>query len=212
MKKNALLFVLLLAATLFAQEDRYTKFMNEQLLGFDTASSVSSYQKLANSFERIASVEKAKWQPYYYASMCNVLSSMQDSAKDMKDLYLDKASSLLDVADSLDKNNSEIYTMKGLLGQARMLVNPMERWMKYGQAASDNLEKAKGLDTTNPRPWYLLGQTAFYTPEQLGGGKAKAMPILLKAKELYDNFKPKTPLDPVWGKKQLDEFLARVKN
>jgi hypothetical protein len=210
MKKLVLLCTLLLGTIAFPQEDRYPKFMAEQLNSMDTAKSVESLQTISNNFERVALAEKSKWQPYYYASLCNILSSMTDNENQRKDSYLDKAELQLSLADSLLVHNSEIYTLKGLLAQARMLVNPMQRYMKYSPEATRNFEQAKQLDTTNPRPYYLIGQSTLYTPEQFGGGKAKALPILLKAKALYDNFVPKSPLDPIWGKKQLDAVLEQI--
>jgi len=47
----------------------------------------------------------------------------------------------------------------------------------------------------------------FGTPEQFGGGKAKAKPIFEKAIALFKAESPK-PLYPHWGQKQAEEKLA----
>ena len=41
---------------------------------------------------------------------------------------LDIADGYVNIADSLKQNNSEIYTLKGLISQMRLMVNPMARW------------------------------------------------------------------------------------
>ena len=58
--------------------------------------------------------------------------------KPPKDIYLNKADKFINIADSLVPNNSEIYTLKGMIAQARMQVDPMNRWQKYGAEATNN--------------------------------------------------------------------------
>ena len=100
-----------------------------------------------------------------------------------KDGYLDKADLFINIADSLEQDDSEIYTLKGMIAQARMQVDPMNRWMKYGAESTSNFNKAMRLDTLNPRPEYLMGVGLFYTPEQFGGGPKTAKPLLEKSLE-----------------------------
>jgi len=50
----------------------------------------------------------------------------------------------------------------------------------------------------------------FNTPEQFGGGKEKAKPMLEKALSLFNAENPK-PLYPRWGKKQVEDMLAQYK-
>lgn len=194
----------------FAQEDRYMHTMAQQLLSMDTTASASSWQTLANTFERIAAAEKTKWLPYYYAALSDCMSSLVDTVAKQKDAYLDKAVIALAQADSLEKQNSEIYTLKGFVAQARMTVDPMSRWMKYGPESTEALNTAKKLNPENPRPDFLLGQALLYTPEQFGGGKKVALPVLTHSMELFEKFTPKTPIDPSWGKKQIKTILEKL--
>lgn len=210
MKSYLLIFLLFLSIASIAQEDRYTIVMQKNLSMMDSAKSVADYLKLSNSFERIADVEKSKWVPYYYSAFCLMLSSMMDSSNAKKDSYLDKADLLLIKADSLQPNNSEIFTLKGFSAQARMIVDPMNRWQKYGALSNSMFEKAKQLDPTNPRPDYLVGNATLYTPEQFGGGKNAALPILKASLDKYNKFTPETPISPNWGKNQLEEILKRI--
>ena len=210
MKSYLLLFLLFLSVVSFAQEDHYTKVMQKNLMMMDSARGIGDYLKLSNSFERIADAEKSRWIPYYYSAFCLLLSSMMDSSNAKKDTYLDKADQLLSIADSLQPNNSEIYTLKGFSAQARMIVDPMNRWQKYGSLSNSLFDKAKELDPTNPRPDYLVGNATLYTPEQFGGGTQAALPILKLSMNKYNKFKPETPISPNWGKGQLEEILKRI--
>jgi hypothetical protein len=62
-----------------------------------------------------------------------------------------------------------------------MIVDPQSRWSTYGQEGAGYLNKAKQLNPNNPRLYYLEGAGIFGTPEQFGGGKTKAKPVLQKA-------------------------------
>jgi hypothetical protein len=64
------------------------------------------------------------------------------------------------------------------------------------------------LDPNNPRLYYLEGAGIFGTPEQYGGGKAKAKPVLEKAVALFKSEQHK-PLHPHWGQKQAEDMLAQ---
>jgi hypothetical protein len=204
------MFLLFLSVTSIAQEDRYTVVMQKNLSMMDSAKSVADYLKLSNTFERIADAEKTKWIPNYYSAFCLLLSSFMDSSNAKKDSYLDKADLLLTKADSLQSNNSEIFTLKGFSAMARMVVSPYERWQKYGPLYNSLLQKAKELDPGNPRPEYLIGQSTLNTPEQFGGGKNAALPILKASLDKYNKFTPETPISPNWGKNDLKVILNRI--
>ena len=205
------LILILFAMTINAQSDeKYIKAMEKNLEMIDTASSLNSFQQIANSFERIANAEKDKWLPYYYSAYLLTISNFVDTVQAMKDSYLDKADMQILMADSLEPGNSEIYTLKGMIAQARLVVDPQNRWMKYGQLSSGYLNKAKELDPTNPRPDFLNGQSVLYTPEQFGGGKEKALPILKEAEKKFENFQPESSIHPNWGKKTLEDILKNI--
>ena len=68
------------------------------------------------------------------------------------------------------------------------------------------------LDPENPRPYLLKGMGAMYTPEQYGGGKDKALPILEKAVEKFAKFKPTNSIMPKWGKERATKALEECKN
>jgi len=209
--KNLLLLFLFATIAINSQDDeKYIAAMKKNLAIHDTANTVATFQLLANSFERIANTEKDKWLPYYYASYLLTISSFMDTLTERKESYLDKAELLLSIADSLQPDNSEIYTIKSMIAQGRLVVDPQNRWMKYGPIFSNNINKAKELDPTNPRPVFLYGQNILYTPAQFGGGKDKALPILKEAEEKFKNFKPESELHPNWGEGVMKSTLESI--
>jgi tetratricopeptide (TPR) repeat protein len=197
--KNLLLGLILISATLFAQNPKYIKAMEKGKSMIDTAHHVSSLQEVANIFQRIAGAEKKEWLPPYYLSYAYTMIGFFEKDKDKKDGYYDKATAYIETADSLSPENSEIYTLKGMLLQMQLQVNPMMRGQKYGTLAATNLEKAIKLNPENPRPYYIRGQSLFYTPPMFGGGKDKAKPYLQTAVEKYTTFKPENSIMPTWG-------------
>lgn len=205
--------LLLLAATAlsaFSQSDKYRSAMQKNISQLDSAIVKNTLGELANNFERIGDVEKTQWLPYYYAAYCTVMNAYMQQDKSKSDPLADKAEALLTKAAGLNgKESSEIYVIKSMIASAHMMVDPQSRWQQYGQASTENINKAKTLDPANPRPVYLEAQSKFYTPEAFGGGKAPAKELFIKAIQLFDAFKPRSDLDPTWGKGSAQYFLAQ---
>jgi hypothetical protein len=207
MKKTCFL-ILILGLTLdaaHAQSDKYIKAMEARVPAVDTTISVEGWQQLANSFERIADAEKTQWLPYYYAAVSNVMQGyMLSSGKtggfaSLTDPLSDKAEQLLNQAEALNKNSSEIWCVRKMIATLRLTADPMTRWQTYGPAAAESLAKAKQLDPENPRAYLLEGQDKFYTPEQFGGSKTEAKALFETALKKFDAQKPKSSIDPQWG-------------
>lgn len=210
MRKPLSILLSLLFLTVAIADDKYEKEIKKNLEKIDECKTPNDFIKLANNFERIAVAEKDKWLPYYYSAFVYVLASYTDSVNSRKDIYLDKAFKFNGIADSLMPNNSEIYTLKGMISQARMQIDPMNRWQKYGADATANLTKAMQIDTLNPRPEYLIGVGTYYTPQQFGGGPQTAKPILEKSLAKYEKFIPESEIAPNWGRENLEEILKAV--
>ena len=97
------------------------------------------------------------------------------------DAIAGKATELIDRADALQPNNSEISCIKSMIASSHMMVNPMQRYQEYGPEAGSYLDAAMQQDPANPRPEYLKGQGLKYTPEHFGGGCETAKPVLHSA-------------------------------
>jgi hypothetical protein len=212
---NKLMTLTLLIAfwcgTANADNTKYIKTMEKTLTMVDTAKTQGSYQTIANKLDRIAGVEKGEWLPKYWGSFCYVVMGYMEKDKNKIDLLLDKAWELIEQAEAIQKDESEIYVMKGWIYSARIGVDPMTRGMKYGPLSDQMQQKAKELNPKNPRPYYMLGTGKFYTPAMFGGGKDKAEPLLEEALKRYTKFKKASAIHPDWGKEETEKMLKQCK-
>jgi len=208
MKRILALILFTTAIAASAQNPKFIHAMEKGKSMLDTAHHVGSLQEAANMFQRIAGAEKKEWLPSYYLCYAYTMIGFFETNKDKKDEYYDRATAYIETADSLSPDNSEIYTLKGMLLQMQLQVNPMMRGQKYGALSATNLEKAIKLNPENPRPYYMRGQSLFYTPPMFGGGKDKAKPYLQTAVEKYATFKPVSSIMPTWGEERAKMLLT----
>src|SRR5688572_11460464 len=147
MKKVLSLFVAsFMMVAIFAQSDRYTKAMEVLVPSVDSTRDHAALITLANSFERIANAEKTQWLPFYYAALANINAgysfsmdgSFGDKSADI-DPLADKAEGLLNKAEELSKDNSEIWVAKKMLASVRLMGNPMARFQEYGPIAATEI-------------------------------------------------------------------------
>ncbi len=197
-----------LYCTSFSQSEKYFTAMKKNLAALDSSyKNPADLLTLANSFDRIASAEKNQWLPYYYAAFCQINYGFMQKEKDKIDAIADKANDYIHMADSLQPNNAEISCIKSMIASCHMMVDPMQRWMEYGQESNGNIEKALQQDPENPRPYFLKGQGLKYTPEQFGGGCKTAKPLLQISLNKFATFKPENELAPNWGKPIVETLL-----
>ncbi len=213
MKKLFLLAVVsFLATATFAQSEKYVANMKSNIAAIDSSfKNPADLLTLANKFERIAIAEKNQWLAYYYAAFCQVNYTYMEKDKSKVDAIADKATELIDKADALQPNNSEISTIKSMIASSHMMVNPMQRYMEYGPEAQSFIDAAMQQDPTNPRPEYLKGQGLKYTPEQFGGGCAMAKPVLQSSLAKYNTFKAASDIHPTWGKQRVEMLISECK-
>ncbi len=213
MKKLVLIAsIICFASFTFAQSDKYTSAMKANIAQLDSMMLKNNGAEISNTFERIAEAEKTQWLPYYYAAYCTVTQAYSEKDNSKKDAIADKAQQLIDKAETiLGKETSETDVIKSMVATSHMMVDPQSRYMTYGPASAEFIEKAKTLDPTNPRPVLLEAEGKFYTPEAFGGGKDVAKESFDKAKTLNENFKPETELSPNWGGGALQYFLSQYK-
>jgi hypothetical protein len=210
MKKIIAIVLTLITISASAQSDKYTAAMQKNLAMFDSARTTEAFQSLAAAFERIGDAEKTQWLPYYYAGLALTIPAWTDTKMD-KDANSQRIKALCDKADALTNeksDKSEILAIRNMAATQQMLVDPQNRYMTYGAEGAGYLAKAKELDPENPRLAYLEGAGIFGTPEQFGGGKAKAKPVLEKAVALFKAAQPK-PMYPRWGQQQAEEMLQQ---
>lgn len=205
-KMMSLLFLSTVVLTGFSQSDKYTAVMQKNLAALDAAKSVTELQDVAASFDRVGNAEKTQWLPFYYAALAQTWIGWMPDVKD-KDANAEKIKGYLAKAEAIEKN-AELYAVENMIATQQMLMDPQTRWQTNGMEASNALKEGLKLDPNNPRLYYLQGESLFGTPEQFGGGKAKAKPVFEKSIALFKAAQPK-PLYPSWGLKQAEEKLAQ---
>lgn len=192
----------------FAQSEKYMGAMQKNLAAIEPAfANPPEMLALSNSFERIAAAEKNQWMPYYYAALLQVNYAFMQKDPSGNDALAARATMLLNKADSLQPNNSEVSTVRSMVATVQMLVNPMQRYMEYSGAIEINLQKAMEQDAGNPRPIYVKAENLKNTPANFGGGCAVALPLLKKALEKYNSFKPQNALTPTWGQPRVEQLI-----
>jgi len=219
--KKFILFIALCGTLDFAsaQSERYTKAMEQAIVGIDTTQSIDGLTEMSNTFQRIADAEKTQWLPFYYAALSQVTKGYMIAVQnggmggfaEKTDPIADQAESLLNKADELAKNNSEIYCVRKMIASLRLMADPMNRYQTQGPAAVEALEKAKSLNPANPRVTMLEAQDKYYTPEQYGGSKTEAKVLLEESLKKFDSFKPESSIHPHWGKAQVVYLLSQLK-
>jgi len=210
MKKLILIASLLIAVIANAQSEKFEPAMKANLSKFDSAKTLADYESIAAAFTRIGDAEKTQWLPYYWAGLALSTAGWVDQKAD-KDVLAGRINGLCDKADALTTDNAdkaEILVLRNMAATQQMLVDPQARYMTYGQQAAGFLQKGITLNANNPRLYYLQGMSLFNTPEQFGGGKAKAKPVLEKAVSLFKT-EPVKPLYPQWGDKEAINTLAQ---
>ncbi|MCC6286642.1 MAG: hypothetical protein IT249_02045 [Chitinophagaceae bacterium] len=204
----SMLAVCLLVVTAMAQNEKYVNAMQANLTKFDTVKTTAGFIDLSNAFARIGDAEKNQWLPYYYAALSLSTAGWMDQSLD-KDANAEKIKAFCTKAEAIN-DNAEICAVRNMAATQQMLVDPQTRWQTYGPEASSALEKGLKLEPNNPRLHFLQASSVYNTPEQFGGGKDKAKPMLEKTLELFNAENPK-PLYPHWGKNRVEEMLASYK-
>lgn len=200
--------VALVSLATMAQKPEYFKTMGETLGQFATCKSVADFQALGNKFQMIADVEKTEWLPLYYQAHCYIIMSFMepaDAAK--KDSYLDVAEKSIAKLIEIVPGEAEVYVLRAFYLTGRLVVNPMERGQEYSGLAGQATSKAIAIDPTNPRAMLMKIQMDMGSAPYMGLDPKSFCP---QAKELlanWDNFKPKSPIDPAWGKDQVEGIV-----
>lgn len=202
MKIITIIFAFLLSINAIGQ-DKYMMGMNNAFGqwgegNFDTA---------VGLFERIAQAENDKWQPYYYAA--NVLITQSFSMNDMaaQFLLLEKAKSHIKKAHKISKDNSEIYTLEGLLYTGYVAADPGTFAMQYSGKIVSLHTKAIELNPSNPRALtnkieYEMGTARFF-----GQDLAPFCDKLEATIDKYDEEEETDTFDPRYGKERILDII-----
>lgn len=209
MKITILTLALLLPMKLVvASDDKYIATMKDNIAKLDEAKTVEDYQSIANTFERIASVETKKWEPLYYAAFSYIMMGNLEKEPARKDGYLDRSFKLVSDAKTIAPDESELFALEGFVYMMRVTVDPASRGAQYGGMSVGAYQKALALNPENPRAMILLAQMQFGTAKFFGSSTDEACQTGRLASAKFDSYQPSNPLAPKWGKK-MSEGLIR---
>ncbi len=213
MKKLFFISAIILGLTsiVYSQDDPvYLTAMQESITKISSCKKSVDYLNTINQFQRIADMNKKEWLPLYWSAYTYTLASYSLEETNEKDQYLLKAETLIEEIEK-HKNDDEVLVLKAFVAQSRMNVDPQNRFTTYGSKANLLLEQAMKINPENPRIYNLKGRSIFYTPEQFGGGKKAAQPLLEIAVNKYEVFKPLTVIHPNWGEDYTLDLYTQCK-
>jgi hypothetical protein len=205
MKAILAIILTVIVSTLTAQ-DKYTETMLKNIESVYKAKTVTEHQDAANAFERIATAEKTKWEPFYYAAYSYIMMANVETENAKKDSYLDLATKDLDKATAIRANDSEITALEGFIHMIRVTVDPASRGQEYSGKAFRSFSTAVALNPENPRALVLMGQMQYGTAQFFGSPTTDACATIEKSVQKFETYKAESALAPQWGK-QLAEGL-----
>jgi len=211
MKTISTMILLVLFSIGLHGQNNYEEAMIKALTQLGSVKSNTDYQAVAAQFERIAEVESGEWLPPYYASMVYSIMSFQASDPSVKEGLIKQAQKQVDAALKVAPEESEVHTIQGMIYQATIMLDPAANGQIFSAKANGSFQTAMKLNRANPRPLYLQATSVMHTPEQFGGGKAAARPMFEQAMDLFNAFKPASPLYPNWGREDCEANLAACK-
>lgn len=190
----------------------YKETLKKTFTAYDTTQDVQKKIEASNKLTMIAKKYNTEWSAHFYNAYSKAILSYMEKDEKKRDAYVDEADKELDEAIAgYGKEDDETYVMKAMLANARMAVDGKSRWQKYGKIFNENLEKAKAVNPSNPRIYYLLGISKFYTPKMFGGGKKAALPYFEKADGFFAKESDADITKPYWGKIQNTWMLAQAR-
>ncbi len=209
MKTIASFFLMLTVAFSAFSQNGYETAMKAGLDSLNKIKSLEDFQDVANHFERIAGAETDKWLPGYYAAYCYVVLSFKEQEPGRKEKLLERSENLINQILEIKPDESEIYSLQGMLFQSFIMADPQNNAPAYSAKANQSFDTAIELNSGNPRPYYLKGMNLMYTPEAYGGGIKAACPLITKADELFCQFEKENELMPDWGKEHNAQLLSQ---
>ncbi len=212
MKTINIFFLMIISVTGWANDEKYFAQMGKQLQAVYTAKTIDEYQAAVNAFDRIASAEKTKWEPYYYSAYGNIMMAIAEKDITRKDSFLDVALTAVEKGKSIDPIESELIALEGFAHMIRVTVDPATRGQKYSGLAMQTFGKAVGMNGNNPRALALLAQMQLGMARFFNQPPNEACETARKAATVFEsNAAPANPLAPRWGKEMNEEVMKNCK-
>ena len=200
----ALAFAFVFSA--FCADPAYETAMKKQVTAMKTIQTLEESQAITNAFLRIAEAKPEEWLPLYYAAYLQITAVFRFEVD--KDQYLDQAMTLVEKAEKIGVDNSEITAMKGYVVMGKISLDPASRGQSLSPQAMQLFGKAISLDRENPRALMLMSQMEQGMAQFFGSGPEKACGLARNAIALYSKEEAKVSDDyllPTWGKTQAEQ-------
>jgi tetratricopeptide (TPR) repeat protein len=209
MKTITFIFAVLFSTSVFATDNKYMEQMSKHIQAVYNAETPEQYQEAVNAFDRIASAEKTKWEPYYYSAFGWVMLANKEKEASKKDAYLDKALVAIENGKKINANESELVALEGFVHMIRVTVDPATRGQQYSGMAFQLYGKAVGMNPENPRALAFLAQMQMGTARFMGSSTTEACETAKKSLEKFNTYKSENPLAPQWGKGMTEGLLKQ---
>ena len=215
MKTRTIIFILIVIAGYanyaLGNDNQYAEAMAKNIQTVYNSQSIAELQGAVNALERIASTEKTKWEPYYYAAFGYIMMAYREQDGTKQDSYLDQAIVDIKKAKTIAEKESEIIALEGFVHMIRISVDPATRGQQYSGLAMQTLGRALSLNPENPRALALIAQTQYGTAQFLGSPTTEACATNAAALQKFATFKSENPLAPKWGKAMAEETSGKCK-
>jgi hypothetical protein len=212
--KGKYVVALLLFATIsqgLANDGKFVEAMQKNIRAIYEARSTPAYQEVVNSLERIAAVEKTRWEPLYYIAFGNIMMANVEQDGSKKDQYLDRAMENVSKAKAISPGEAELVALEGFIHMIRVSVDPQSRGMTHAPLAMQTFGRALGMEPGNPRALAMMAQMQFGTAQFFGSPATEACETNKKALESFASYENENVLAPSWGRGMAEQLSERCK-
>lgn len=170
-----------------------------------------SLDEAANTFERIASVEKEAWLPAYYAAQLNIIKGFNEKDATKLAALQEKALNFLNDAKTISKDNPELKVLEAQYYTVWIAYDGQRYGMKYaGKVASLYAEAAK-LAPENPRVVMGKAEWDMGSAQFFGQSTEPYCKDIERAIEMAKNETNEDPFYPKFYEARAKEVLAGCK-
>ncbi len=193
--------------TLFLISPNYGELKDVQDLiqRFEASIRAQEYDSIKLNYQRLRKLAKDKndFLGDYISGLAIFKMLTADSSFRSGD-FLDSAIYFIERSISRKQDFSDSYVLLGSLYGLKITGN-FTRAISLGKKSEEAFEKAKQLDPSNPRIYYLYGTGLFFRPKSFGGSQEKAKHNFITALNFYKK-ETNNPLS--WGYLECKAFLG----
>ncbi len=181
----------------------FVKTMKSKIDAMNKVKNSVALLRFAQDFEAIAKKYPEQWEAEYYTAYCFNLMAYGGRDSIQRDAAIEHAQMAIDRAKKISAKNPELMLLQAYIYQMTLDINPTTRQKRYDPLVRDFIRKAKELDETNPRIYFLQAQRSFFSPDNKNG-LDDSCPIVQQAIIRYATYESDNELTPIWGEAETD--------